>query len=443
MVKNQPSNFMAFLYANDRIGTYPNSWYAATSAPMPLRPAAKGDISTDVCVIGGGFTGLSAALHLAQRGYQVAVLEAHRAGFGASGRNGGQVGSGLNKSQEYLEGALGAQAAHQVWQMTQDAKALVHDLVQEHAPEAGWNAGVAHACYHTREMRQLHRETEHLRKAYGYDKIEPLERAQIQDVIKTKRYAGGQIDWGAGHLHPLRYALGLACAAEKAGAVIYEKSAVLSLDTSGAKPIVKTQKAQVRCSYVVHATNGYHTGLSNPQAARVLPINNYLLATAPLKDPAQVLTQNIAVADSLFVLNYYRLSHDNRLIFGGGESYGAKFPSDIFAKVRRPLERLFPQLTGIPLTHAWGGTLGITPTRLPLFARTGQNIFTAAGYSGHGVAFASFAGKVLAQAIAGQSERFDVLSQLPIPAFPGGQKLRAPIMTLAMTWFALRDKLGL
>ncbi len=432
---------MSFLYANDERGRYPESWYVASTDVDQPRPWLKGRVECDVCVIGAGFTGLSTALHLANRGYNVVVLEAHRAGFGASGRNGGQVGTGLNKPQSELEKRMGSEAAFRLWSMTESAKALTRKLAAAHAPGAGFAPGVAHADFSKRDLAHSFAEAEHLANTYGYHQIDTLEGPELAEVIKTNKYVGGVIDWGAGHLHPLRYAVGLAQAAEAAGVVIHEVSPVHHI-ADGSPNIIRTDRGQVKADWVVHATNGYHSRLNKAQAKRVMPINNFIVATAPLENPEQVLAKNVAVADNKFVLNYYRLSHDNRLIFGGGESYGAKFPSNIFKKVRRPMLKLFPQLRDVELTHAWGGTLGISPSRLPLFARVGTQQLTAAGYSGHGVAMATFAGKVLAETIAGQEERFDVLSTLPIPAFPGGPLFRAPIMTLAMTWFSLRDKLG-
>jgi gamma-glutamylputrescine oxidase len=431
-----------FLYANDQSGNYPASWYAHSILEQPARPALNDVISCDVCVIGAGFTGLSSALHLAQKGYRVIVLDAHRVGFGASGRNGGQVGSGYNQSQQTLEKMLGHDAAHQLWDMTQAAKSLTRDLVARHAPEAGYQSGVAEADFSAKDRASSHAKVDYLAQNYGYADIACLNETDFADLIKSPRYAGGVVDWGAGHLHPLRYALGLANSAEAAGARIFENSAAVSVQ-DGPPNLVRTAQGQLRADYVIHATNGYHSSLNPSQAAKVMPINNFLVATAPLERPQEVLGKPIAVADNRFVLNYYHLSHDNRLIFGGGESYGARFPKDIFAKVRKPLREIFPQLADVQLTHAWGGTLGITTRRLPLFARVGPQQLTASGYSGHGVALAGFAGQVLAETIAGDAERFDLLSQLPTPSFPGGQSLRSPIMTLAMTWFALRDRLGL
>ena len=338
-----------FLYANDQSGSYPASWYAHSIPEQPARPALNDVISCDVCVIGAGFTGLSSALHLAQKGYRVIVLDAHRVGFGASGRNGGQVGSGYNQSQQTLEKMLGHDAAHQLWDMTQAAKSLTRDLVARHAPEAGYQSGVAEADFSAKDRASSHAKADYLAQNYGYEDIACLNETDFADLIKSPRYAGGIVDWGAGHLHPLRYALGLANAAEAAGARIFENSAAVSVQ-DGPPNLVRTAQGQLRADYVIHATNGYHSSLNPSQAAKVMPINNFLVATAPLERPQEVLGKPIAVADNRFVLNYYRLSHDNRLIFGGGESYGARFPKDIFAKVRKPLREIFPQLADVPLT---------------------------------------------------------------------------------------------
>lgn len=433
---------MSFLYANDRAGQYPQSWYADSADLLPPLDPLRGEISADVAVIGAGFTGLSAALHLAQAGFDVAVLEAHRVGFGASGRNGGQVGSGFNWPQSKLEKRLGLDAARRLWDLAEDAKTLVYDLAHAHAPEAGIKPGVAHTDFHANDTTAAHREADHLARTYGYDQNECLGHADMAHVVRSARYTGGVIDWGAWHLHPLRYALGLARACRAAGVRVFETSPVHHVK-DGTPNLVQTNKGRIKATWVIHATNGYSTTLNRPQASHVWPINNYLVATAPLDDPSAVLAKDIAVADNRFVLNYYRLTDDKRLIFGGGESYGKRFPTDIRAVVRPNLEDIFPQLQGVELTHAWGGTLAITPTRLPMLARVGPNQLAAAGYSGHGVALATLAGKVLGHAIQGQEERFDLISTLPVPSFAGRQILRAPILTLAMTWFAMRDRIGI
>ena len=431
------------LYRNDRAGQFPKSWYAA-STPLPdERLPLYGHVTADVCVIGAGFTGLSAALHLAQKGLSVVVLDAHRAGFGASGRNGGQVGSGYNKSQEWLAKHLGDGAARALWDMAEEAKSDLRANAATFAPDANYTSGVAHGGYAARDVADEHREAAYLDRTYGYDQIETLDKSQLGDIVRTPLYQGGTLDHGAGHLHPLRYAFGLARAAEAAGVQIYERSEVHHI-AKGPRNEVRTDKGRVDAEFVVVAGNGYLPGIERKIAAKVMPINSFIGATAPLGDKAaEVLTRNIAVADNKFVVNYYRMSEDNRFLFGGRESYSIGFPKDIQTALHQRMTTLFPQLADVGFYYVWGGTLGITASRLPAIQRIAPNIVSAAGFSGHGVALSGFAGKVMAEAIAGQAGRFDVLASLPTPSFPGGGILRAPLLTLAMTWFAMRDRIGI
>ena len=264
----------------------------------------------------------------------------------------------------------------------------------------------------------------------------------MQALVKSPRYQGGIVDWGSGHIHPLNYALGLARACLAAGVRIYEGSLVHHI-ARGTAPVVQTDQGRVRADHVVLATNGYGGNLVGEVAARSLPINNFMVATAPLGAQArEVLARDIAVDDSKFVVNYFHLSEDHRLIFGGGESYGYRFPADISAKVRPRLETLFPQLKGVEITHAWGGTLAITMTRMPYLARPDPNLWAASGYSGYGVSLSGFCGKLIAEAIAGETDRFDLMASVPATRFPGGKWTRHGLLTLAMTWYALRDRLG-
>jgi gamma-glutamylputrescine oxidase len=430
---------MNLLFANDRAGQYPDSYYAATARLLDPLPPLKGAVRADVCVIGAGYTGLSAALHLAQRGYSVVVLDAHRVGFGASGRNGGQVSSGQRIEQDAIERMLGRDDARKLWDIGEAAKHLVCDLVTQHNMDCGWTLGVLHADWQARDVPHTHAYADKLAAEYDYDKVEKLDRDAVQALVRSPAYQGGALDHGAGHLHPLRYCLGLARLALGAGAQIYEQSLVVNIH-DGPRAKVQTQSGHVDAEHVILATNGYLGGLVPQVATKVMPINNFIVATEPL--PAgHVLTRDIAVADSKFVINYFRLSEDGRLLFGGGESYGYRFP-DLEATVRKPMEQVFPQLKGVQITHAWGGTLAITVNRLPHFARVGRNMLSAAGYSGAGVGMATLAGQIMAETIAGQAERFDVMAGIPLPSFPGGRALRNPLLVLAMTWFALRDRLG-
>ncbi len=432
---------MNLLHANDRAGEYPPSYYAATATPLAPFPTLTGQHSADVCIVGGGYTGLSAALHLAQAGLRVMLLEAHRVGFGASGRNGGQVGSGQRQDQDWLENAVGRDDAHKLWDMGEDAKALVRDLIDRHAMPVTFHPGIAHACRSAAEARHAHAYADKLRRDYGYTQIEPLDRTEMRAIIGSDAYHGGDLDMGAGHLHPLNYALGLARAASEAGALLFERSEVHHI-RHGAKPVVQTASGQITCDHLILAGNGYLGGLERTVAARVMPINNFILATEPLGDRAAgVLSRNIAVADTKFVVNYWRLSEDNRLLFGGGESYGYRFP-DVARTVMKPMLEVYPQLRDVRVDYAWGGTLAITMNRMPCFARVAPNVLSASGYSGHGVAMATLAGKMMAEVVQGRAAGFDLLARLPQPRFPGGVALRWPLLVAAMTWYALRDRLG-
>jgi gamma-glutamylputrescine oxidase len=433
---------MNLLHANDSAGQYPASYYAATATPLAPFNQLKGDRRADVCIIGGGYTGLSAALHLAEKGYDVVLLEAHRVGFGASGRNGGQVGSGQRQDQIWLEKTLGREPARQLWHLAQDAKALVADLITRHAMPVTLYPGIAHACRSDAEVRHAHDYAEKLARDYDYNQIEPLNRDGIRALIGSDAYQGGDVDRGAGHLHPLNFAIGLAQAAVKSGAHLYERSEVLQI-SHGSKPVVATQSGKVTCDHLILACNGYLGGLDGKVAAKVMPINNFIVATEPLGARAKtILSENVAVADTKFVVNYWRLSEDNRLLFGGGESYGYRFP-DVVKTVMKPMLEVYPQLRDIRIDHAWGGTLAITMNRMPCFTRPAPNTLSASGYSGHGVAIATLAGKLMAQAIDGQARDFDLMAALPQPHFPGGTGMRAPLLALAMTWFALRDRIGI
>ncbi|MEI4260245.1 NAD(P)/FAD-dependent oxidoreductase [Roseovarius sp. D0-M9] len=431
------------LHANDAPGAYPASWYAATSDALPAFDPLRGEARADVVVVGAGYTGLSAALHLAEAGMDVALIEAQRVGFGASGRNGGQLGSGQRMDQQGLERLMGTGDAAKLWDLAEDAKALVKSLITKHDIDCHLQPGVAHATMSAKEMAQEHAYADHLAQRYGYTQIEKLDRDAMQALCPSPAYHGGTLDMGAAHLHPLRYALGLARAAKAAGVRIYEQSEVTGID-EGARAKVRTAQGSISADHVILACNGYLGGLNGKVAKRVMPINNFIAATKPLGDEAaRVLTRDVAVADTKFVVNYFRLSHDKRLLFGGGESYGYRFPADIEALVRKPMTEIFPHLHDVQIDHAWGGTLAITIKRMPYLARIAPNMLSASGYSGHGVGSATHAGKLMADAVAGEAHGFDTMARVPATPFPGGPALRTPLLILAMTWYSMRDRLGL
>ncbi|PVB62967.1 FAD-binding oxidoreductase [Labrenzia sp. 011] len=436
------------LTANDSPGQHAPSYYAATANWQTSHPSLHGSQSCDVCVVGGGYTGLSAALHLAERGLDVCLLEANRIGWGASGRNGGQVGSGQRVEQTVLEERHGKPHAKLLWDLAEESKALVKQLIARHDIACDYTPGVLHADHRRSFVEDTRDYVEHLRLAYGYEHIRFIDGDEIGELVGSPRYFGGALDTGAGHLHPLNFALGLGRAAESAGAKLFEETRVTGIEGEGrgqGRVTVKTDRGEVRADHLILACNGYLGRLDRKTAAHVMPINNFIVATEPFSpdEAAGIIRNNVAVADSKFVINYFRLSADRRLLFGGGENYGYRFPKDIRSFVRGPMLEIFPQLKDAALDYGWGGTLAITPKRMPYFARPAANVFTASGYSGHGVAMATLGGQILAEAVAGTAGRFEAFEKLGIPAFPGGDRLRFPLLVLAMTWFSLRDRLGI
>ncbi|UWQ94993.1 FAD-binding oxidoreductase [Rhodobacteraceae bacterium M385] len=431
---------MNALYRNDRPGRHAPSVYAA-GVSAPERPPLTGEISVDVAVIGAGITGLWAALTLAKAGRSVVVLDAHRVGFGASGRNGGQVHSGFNMGQRALEDRLGKDRAHALWDLAEAGKDQLRAFC-ETAPETHYRPGVAHGEYSALSLAEARLEADHMARHYGIETT-VMGRDAFAQLVKAPAYVGGTLDESGGHLQPLAYALALARAAEAAGAVIHERTEVLSV-AEGTRVRLTTPRGRINAGHVIAAGNGYLPNLLPQVNRRVMPINSFIAATEPLPERWQeVMARDIAVSDSKFVVNYYRFDHERRFLFGGRESYSIGFPRDIKTALVARMAQLFPQLSGVKVDYVWGGSLGITPSRLPHVARVGSKVLSGAGFSGHGVALSGMAGRVMAEAVLGQEGGLATFDALKIPAFPGGTALRAPILTLAMSWFALRDRIGL
>ena len=420
----------------------PDSWYAATARAGEPRPALAGRETADVCVVGAGFTGVSTALHLAERGYSVVVLEAARVGWGASGRNGGQVGSGMRESMSVLEDALGAARAGDLWALCEEAKAIIAERIARHDLRCDWRPGNLLASTRERYMGWIEREAEFCHRRFGYRGYRMLSRTEMREEVASESYVGGRMDAGGGHLHPLRFVLGMAGAAARAGARIFEGSPVERIRW-GSPARVSTSDGVVEARYVVLAGNAYLGRLEPRIESRIMPIVNHVLATEPLGERrARALVRSGACVHSTkFVVDYYRCTADHRLLFGGGETYSDRPLDDPKAFVRRYMLRVFPQLADVRIDHAWSGRLAITMSRLPHVGRLAPNGFFAQGFSGHGVALTQIAGKLVAEAVAGTAERFDVLAGLRHRAFPGGARLRHPLLVLGMLYYTLRDKL--
>jgi gamma-glutamylputrescine oxidase len=429
---------LSLLDANDKLGQHAPSWYAASAEPLEEFPSAKGALKFDIAIIGAGFSGLSSALHLSELGYKVCVLDAHRVGWGASGRNGGQVGSGMRIGQDELESLVGFEHAKQAFDIGVEAADLVRSLIRKHKINCAYKDGNIEALHRKRYDKETLEYVEMMHEKYDYHSLSYLTPQEMSEKVGSSDYSAGALDTKCGHLHPLNYARGLARAALKAGATIFEMSRVTQFESGK----VKTDEAEISADKIILATNGYLGNLDGHVADRVMPINNFIVATEPLSDEMckSLIRDGECVHDSRFVVNYFRISEDNRMLFGGGENYSYKFPSDITKTVRKPMLQVFPQLKDARIDYAWGGTLAITYKRLPHFEFRKDGIINISGYSGSGVHMATMAGKIVAEAVNGQMAKFDIISKLPTPKFPGGAALRWPLLPLALTWYAMRDR---
>ena len=424
-------------------GNYPGSWYAATAPLVGAFPGLSGDISTDVCVIGGGYTGLSSALHLRQKGYDVVLLEAERIAWGASGRNGGHVGTGQRADQTSIEKWVGEEAAKDLWQLGLDAVQKVCDLINEHNIDCELGSGNLHLAAKPSHAGELQDELAHLESQYGYQQLTYLTPEAVAERTSARGFHGGLLDDGCKHLHPLKYALGLARAASEAGVKIYEGTRGHP-QADGQSGEVKTENGRVKARHIVIGCNAYLGSLVPRMAGNIMPINNFVIATERL--PSHLLPRinrdNLSMSDTLFVINYWKLSQDGRLIFGGGENYSSRFPRDIKAFVRPHMLNIYPELQDIDIDYGWGGAVGITLNRMPDFGRIGKHLWYAQGFSGHGVPTATMAGSLLADAIDGDTAGFDLMASVPTQRFPGGTLLRWPGLVAGMLFYSLRDKLG-
>jgi len=422
---------------------YPESYYATTIRERVPVTTLDGSISAAVCIVGGGYTGLSAALHLARRGIDAVVLEQFRIGWGASGRNGGQVHTGQRRNQYWLERHLGKSAAHAMWDVAVGARDHLDWLIQNYSIDCDLRLGLLHADHKPSYLRDTRQYIEYLQREYRCEDVRFVGRDEMRSLVATDDYVGGYLDDRGGHLHPLNFALGIARAAHSHGAVLYEDAAAIRVTRKGSGWEVTAKGGRVLADRVVLACNGYLHGLSPEVEAHVMPINNFIAVTEPLgEDRARFLIQNgYAVSDSRFVVYYFRMTADHRLLFGGGENYSYKFPKDIGGFVHKHIRRIYPQLASVRLDFAWGGTLAITPTRMPFIREIAPGYFNSSGYSGMGVVLAPYLGRILADAIAGDRTEFELLSAIPVPRFPGGGALRTPTLIAAMSFAALRDRL--
>ena len=419
-----------------------DSYYAASCNRHPEFPRLEGEQTVDVCVVGAGITGCSAALHLAERGYSVAVLESQRVGWGASGRSGGQKLHGFGCDMSVLRRQVGADDARKLWDMSLEAVDLLDAQVERHAIDCDSAQGYLHAAIKPRQRRELVEWVEAMARDYDFHDLELVEGEALHAMIGSERYVAGVSDPRSGHIHPLNYTLGLVAAAEQAGAQFFENSRVTRIER-GEPAVVHTDVGRVRARHVIVCANAHLDGLEPHLWHRIMPVGTYIIATEPLGEARaeQLLPGNAAVADVNFVLDYFRRSADHRVLFGGRVSYSTLEPLSISQAMRTRMLKVFPELSDTRVEYAWGGYVAITKSRAPNFGRLADNIFYAQGFSGHGIALTGLAGKLMAEAVAGTAERFDVFARIPHMPFPGGRWFRTPALVLATTWFRLRDML--
>lgn len=419
-----------------------DSYYAATANPAPRRAPLKGTTDCDVCVVGAGIAGCSAALNLAERGYRVALLEAQRVGHGGSGRSGGQMIYGYARDMPEVERLVSAADAQRLWQLSQEALEMTVARIRRHGIECDLRFGHLSAAIRPRQREELIRFKACMEERYGYGGMELLTGAALREQIASARYLAALRDRRSGHLHSLNYTLGLAAAAEAAGAVIHEHSPAIAL-TTGSTCSVQTRGGVVRSRFLALTGGAYMDELVPELRRKIMPVGTYITATEPLGEPRArgLLPGNAAVTDTNFVLDYFRLTADHRLLFGGRVSYSTYQPPGLAGTLRRRMLQVFPQLADVRQAYTWGGLVDITINRFPHFGRVAPNAYFAHGFSGHGIALTGLAGELLAQAIAGQAERFDLFAKVRHRDFPGGKLMRMPLLVLAMTWFRLRDLL--
>ena len=420
---------------------YVPSYYTASATPLPEQPALAGSERCDVAILGAGLTGLSAAIELAQAGRKVVVLEAERIGWGASGRSGGQAIFGYSCDQAKIASLLGMGPSQRLFEWSLEAVRLIHERREAFAIDCDWMPGHAHVPIKPRQVVELREWQRDLAENYGYP-TQWWDRGQLREVLATDRYLGALYDPASGHLHPLKYVLGLARAALALGVRICEGAKVVALQR-GAQPVLRTDRGELRADFAVLAGNAYVHGVAPELDAMIMPVGTYIGATAPLgEERMRALVGNgMAVADINWALDYFRPSADHRLLFGGRASYSTLPPPDLRGTMRRRMRRVFPQLGDVDFESVWGGYVDISRNRAPHWGRLGDNVYFAQGFSGHGIATTGLAGRVIAEAIRGQSERLDVYASIPHAPFPGGRALRTPLLVAAMAWYKLRDAL--
>ena len=429
------------MHADQTSDDHVRSYYAASMLPQDIRPTLQGTVEADVCIVGAGYTGLNTGIALARRGLRVVVLEAARVGWGASGRNGGQIVHSYSRDIDVIAASHGAEVAKALGAMAFEGAAVLRRNVRDFGIDCHLQDGGIFAAVNARQARKLEHHKA-LWESLGHPGLDIIEGDAARSLVDTDRYAALLVDPTGGHFHPLRLAQGEAAGLESLGGVIHEHSRVTRIER-GTAPVVHTTQGRVRAKFVLVACNAYVGDLEPKLLARSMPCGTQVIATEPLGERGRaLLPHNHCVEDCNYLLDYFRLSADGRLIYGGGVTYGAPELDAIDRIIRPKLAKTFPQLAEVRIDYAWSGNFQLTLSRLPDVGRLADNIYYSHGCSGHGVTFTHLIGGVLAEAIAGQAERFDAFARLPHHPFPGGRMLRVPFTTLGAWYYSLRDRLG-
>ena len=425
-------------------GAYPDSYYAASRNIDRTPTVLEGDIQADVAVLGAGYSGLSTAIHLAEKGYKVAVVEGARVGWGASGRNGGQIVNGHNASLDTIRRRYGEEAGAFVGGLVQEGGRIIRRLVSTYGIDCDLKDGNIYAAYTAAHMKDLEHKKA-LWKRYGMDDHQLLDREAMRRLVNTDAYVGGMLDTTGGHMHPLNLTLGEAKALESLGGTIYEQSPVTKVEHEADKPVIHTAKGRVTANVAVLCGNAYLGHVVPKLVSRVMPVSTQMMATEPLgrERALSLIPSDMCVEDVRYILDYFRLSADNRMIFGGGTVYGGTDPADVRAKLKPNMEKVFPSLKGVKIDHAWSGNFALSFSRVPQMGKIGRNTYFAHGYSGHGVTGSHLFGKILSEAIDGDLSRFSQFEKLPWIPFPGGRMFRAQYSTIGSWWYQFKDAFGL
>jgi gamma-glutamylputrescine oxidase len=416
------------------------SWYEDGLENRPSFAPLEGARACDVVIVGGGYTGLQAACSLAEAGVDVVLIDGARFGDGASGRNGGQIGTGQRADPEELEKDLGFARAKALFDLAEDGKRYLMEFTRRHAIDMDYRAGQMSVVHRKRYLDDYRRFADTMAQRYGYEHVTFMNAEETAQRVGSQRFFGGVRDMGTGHVHPMKLLVGLARAAASAGAHLHEQTRALAISSQNNVVSVRTACGTITARHGLIACNAHIDGLEPVTSAHVMPIRSFIGATAPLNGCDHILPGGEATDDSRFVVRYFRRSRDGRLLFGGREAYTADNPKDISQHIRKQIVEIYPELSEVEITHAWGGSVGITLPRKPFVREVMPRVISIGGFSGHGLMLSNFCGKLYADTVLGDRTRLQLFEELNVPAFPGGQRLRAPLLFLALTWFALRDR---